>query len=321
MNILEFTKKFPDEQSCVIYLKELREKQGIICDNKVDGIPCGCTKHWWLDRIQKFQCSKCNSRTNLTSGTMMEKSKIPLTKWFMCIHLMTTTKKPFSCLELQRQLGFKRYEPVWNMMRKVRIMMGKRDERYNLKGTVEMDDAFFEVVTIPERDELGNKIDRVKSLTRGRGSERQSKVLVTVESEPREQTKPYRKSREMGYVKMEVIESTTSENVNGVIENSVDEDSHIISDKFLGFKKVRKVVKKHTRMKVDSKDAMKKLPWVHTMISNCKRELLGVHHSIGKEYLQLYLNEFCYKVNRRNFVYRDSFDGLLVAGLDGNTLN
>lgn len=71
MNTLEFNKRFPNEQSCVIYLKEKREKQGITCKK------CQCvTKHWWLNEIQKFQCSICDSRTNLKSGTMMFKSKI-----------------------------------------------------------------------------------------------------------------------------------------------------------------------------------------------------------------------------------------------------
>jgi hypothetical protein len=103
MNILEFTKRFPTEQSCRNYLKEVRQKHGIICDNKIDGKICGNIKHYWLDKIEKFQCSECNSRTNLRHGTLMEKSKVPVQTWFMCIHLMTTTKKPFSCLELQRQ--------------------------------------------------------------------------------------------------------------------------------------------------------------------------------------------------------------------------
>lgn len=314
MNILEFTKKFSDEQSCVIYLKDLREKQGISCKK------CECvTKHWWLDKIQKFQCSKCNSRTNLTSGTMMYKSKIPLTLWFMCIHLMTTTKKPFSCLEMKRQLGFKRYEPIWDMMRKIRVMMGKRDSKYQLKGHIEMDDGFFEVVDLPDYDQLGNRIN--VELRRGRGSQRQSKVLVTVESTPIQHEFKHKKKRIMGYVKMDVVDSLSSENVNYTVKKNVVKESHITSDKWLGFKKVKQVVNKHTRLVVKPKDSMKKLPWVHTQISNCKRELLGVHHSIGKKYLQLYLNEFCYKVNRRNFIYRDCFDGMLLSTLDGTTLS
>ncbi len=251
---------------------------------------------------------------------MMYKSKVPLLSWFMCIHLMTSSKKPFSCLELQRQLGFKRYEPVWDMMRKIRIMMGKRDDRYSLKGTIEMDEGFFEVVDLPEYDELGNKIDKRKELTRGRGSERQSTVLVSVESTPIEHEFKHKKKRVMGYIKMEVVSDSSSVTLNNSIIKNVEPSSHVVTDKWRGYSKVSSVVEKHTPMRVPKTESMEKLPWVHTVISNCKRELLGVHHSINRNYLQLYLNEFCYKLNRRNFEYRDSFDGMLLCSLDGSTL-
>ncbi|MGN6421558.1 MAG: transposase [Pseudobacter sp.] len=73
MNILEINKQFPSEEACVIYLKDLRLQKGILCKN------CNQqTKHWWLDKVEKFQCSQCDPRTNLKSGTMMYKSKVPL---------------------------------------------------------------------------------------------------------------------------------------------------------------------------------------------------------------------------------------------------
>ena len=316
MNLFDFLKKFPDEQTCRTYLKDLRQKQGIICDSKdkVTGEICGCTKHYWLENVEKFQCSECSSRTNLKSGTMFFKSKISLQKWFMCIHLMTTTKKPFSCLELQRQLGFKRYEPVWDMMRKIRLSMGERDSQYQLEGEMEIDEGFFEIVNLPKKDRLGNVIEEKKELKRGRGSENKSKVLVICESKPREQTKKHQKNRELGYVKMIVMDDLTSVGINYEVGKSVEEGSHIISDNFRGYSRLLDVVSKHTPMTVPPKESMTKLPWVHTVISNCKRELLGTHHSIGKEYLQTYLNEFCYKLNRRNFE-TDLFDRMLLCGI------
>jgi transposase-like zinc ribbon protein len=86
MNILEFTRRFPTEKSCRNYLKEVRQENGIKC--KTCNIE---TDHYWLENIEKFQCSICKSRTNLRHGTLMEKSKVPVRTWFMCIHLMTTT--------------------------------------------------------------------------------------------------------------------------------------------------------------------------------------------------------------------------------------
>ena len=316
MNLLEFSKRFPDEKSCRNHIKTLRESRGITCDNKntTTGEKCGCTKHYWLEKIEKFQCSECNSRTNLKSGTILENSKVDFRTWFMCIHLMTSIKKPFSSLELQRQLGVKRYETVWYMMNKIRRSMGNRDERYLLKGDIEVDDAFFEVVDLPKKDELGNII--TEDLRRGRGSQRQQKVLVMVESTPNpHQNNKHKKKRVLGFVKMIVIDELTSDEINYVVHKSIDPTSHIISDGYRGYSQLDCVVDRHTPMRVRPEEAMIKLPWVHTVISNVKRELLGVHHSIGKDYLQNYLDEFCYKLNRRNFEV-DLFDRMLICGSD-----
>jgi hypothetical protein len=119
----------------------------------------------------------------------------------------------------------------------------------------------------------------------------------------------------MGFVKMVVMDDLKSVGVNYEIEKSVNHNSHIISDNFRGFSRVKEVVKKHTPSTTPPKESMKRLPWVHTIISNSKRELLGVHHSVRKEYLQNYLNEFCYKVNRRNFE-SDLFDRMIICGSD-----
>jgi thermostable 8-oxoguanine DNA glycosylase len=70
----------------------------------------------------------------------------------MC--LVTSTKKTFSALEMQKQIGHKFYEPIWEMMHKIRRAMGERDATYKLHDQVEVDDGFFEVVkTKKERKE------------------------------------------------------------------------------------------------------------------------------------------------------------------------
>jgi len=191
--------------------------------------------------------------------------------------------------------------------------MGKRDARYKLNGEIEMDDAFFEIVDIPLKDELGNIVR--SDAKRGRGSYKQMKVLVMVESTPTVQSNPHKKKRAMGYTKMVVMDELNNIGINYEVSKSVSNEAHIISDGWRGYSKLREVVSSHTPMVVPAKDAMKKLPWVHTVISNAKRQMLGVHHSIGKSYLQNYLNEFCYKLNRRNF-NSDLFDRMIVAGVN-----
>ena len=272
MNLLSFNKRFPDEISCREYLKEKREAEGIVCSK------CGCEKHYWFANMQLWKCSGCGTRLSLRAGTIMEKSHIPVLTWFMCIHLMTSTKKSFSALEMQRQLGLKRYEPAWLMMQKIRSSMGKRDNKYQLEGAIELDDAFFEIVDLKEKDELGNDIDEDKDIKRGRGSQKQRKVLVMVESkENPKQANPHKKSRSMGFAKMIVMDDLTSKGVNYEIKKSVKATSTILSDGYRSFAKLSDVVENHIQMVVASKEAHKKLPWVHTVISNAKRLMLGVH--------------------------------------------
>ena len=94
---------------------------------------------------------------------MMESSKLPIREWFIAMAFMTYSKKGISAKELQRQLGRKRYEPVWLMIHKIRAAMGKRDDRYKLDDMVEFDEGYFETET--------KDIDKQK-LKRGRGSQR-----------------------------------------------------------------------------------------------------------------------------------------------------
>ena len=120
-----------------MHLKQEREKAGVICSH------CGGTHHRWDKWNKCWICSKCGHHTTLRSGTVMHGSKLPLMYWFTAIHLMTSTKKTFSALEMQRQLGHKRYQPIWEMMHKLRSVMGLRDGKYELNGVVELDEGFF----------------------------------------------------------------------------------------------------------------------------------------------------------------------------------
>lgn len=298
MNLLDFTQKFTTEKSCRLHLKEKREAETIICKS------CGETKHYYLENQSRWRCANCRSCTNLRAGTIMEKSQISVRTWFMCIHLMTSTKKAFSALEMQRQLGMKRYQPVWYMMQKIRKSMGKRDSKYQLNGTIECDDSFFEIVDLSEATE---------DTKRGRGSQKQMKVLVMVESSYTPNDNPHRKNRAMGFVKMVTMDQLNSIGINYEINKAISKDATVLTDAYKSFARIGEVVDTHIARVVPSKEAHKMLPWVHTTISNAKKLFLGIHHSIGKDYLQNYLNEFCYKLNRRNF-NSDLFDRMIIAG-------
>jgi len=299
MNLLNFIEQFPDEDSCKLKYKEVRDGVGILCS------ACGSKEHYWKNDKWQYECKKCGKRTTLRSGTAMHGSRLPFRDWFIAIHLLTSTKKSFSALELQRQLGHNRYEPVWAMLHKLREVMGKRDGEYELSGVIELDEGFFSTIR--------SDIEKDKPLKRGRGSQKKTKVLVMVESVPIAcETTKKGKQRKAGHIKMVVIDDLKADTITPIVEANISKDAIIDSDNSTSYAKLSSVVSEHNPQIIAKEDVNEILPWVHIAISNAKRLLLDIHHDIEPKYLQNYLNEFCYKFNRRNFGDK-LFDRLLIA--------
>ncbi len=234
---------------------------------------------------------------------MMESAKLPFRKWYLAMAFMSFSKKGLSATELQRQLGHKRYEPIWFMMHKIRKSMGNRDALYKLTDMVEFDEGCFETEVDKESR---------RSLKRGRGSERQVNVAVMAESTPLEEVSTGRKSNHCRYFKMRVLESYLKEEINQVIEENIAEKTIVFSDKSTSYVDISDFVEVHVTEKSSEETTITTLRWVHIAISNAKRTLLGIYHKVKGKYLQLYLDEFCYKLNRRYFGER-LFDRLLIA--------
>ena len=308
MNLFEFSKIFPDENSCKNYLKELRIKEVVKCKK------CKSESHYWKSDKEVFQCKKCGFRTSLKSDTIFEDSNLSLEIWFKAIHLLSSTKKTFSALEVQKQLSYPHYEPIWSMLHKIRQAMGRRDEKYTLSEYIEIDEGFFKVV-----DKEVSKEQLQDEQKRGRGSLNHSKVLVLIESIPlenQEEKYKHKPKRKCGYLKMIVMDDLTSTSINQAIESKVEKNVTAITDKYKGYSKLKELIKHEQVNTSELKEVHKVFPWVHSAIGNAKKVLTGFHHSIGKEYLQNYLDEFCYKYNRRYI--KDLFKRVMIACIHVN---
>lgn len=144
--------------------------------------------------------------------------------------------------------------------------------------------------------------EKHKPLKRGRGSQKKTKVLVMAESVPQETSdKKHSKSRSVNHIKMIVIEDLLADTITPIVEENVSSSSTIDSDNSTSYVDLKDVVEEHRPKVIPKKEIGKALPWVHIAISNAKRLLLNTYHDIKPEYLQSYLNEFCYKFNRRYF--------------------
>lgn len=114
---------------------------------------------------------------------------------------------------------------------------------------------------------------------------------------------------------MIVIPNSSVDTMNANIAEHTNSKATIKTDGWGGFAKIKEVSKKYIKKIVPPKDASKVLPWFHTMISNTKRNFLGINHNIKAKYLQGYLDEFCYKVNRR-YYGQNLFERLVSIALD-----
>ena len=312
MKLIEFINEFPTEIKCKQRFKDIREKEGVICKK------CNNTEHYWLNNKELYECKKCHFRMSLKSGTVMENSKLSFQYWFIAMHLLTATKKTISALEMQRQIGHKFYEPIWAMMHKIRRIMNKRDMKYKLDKNVELDEGFYSIGYTLEIDEFTGEKEELK---RGKGSQRKAKVLVMAsfnkEKEKNLRTKKYRIKSKAKYIKMVVIDDLMSETINNEVQKAIDEDAKVVTDDFKSYKKLKEIVKEHKAYNLKYYDSEKVLPWVHKAIANSKNLLKAIHHCIKQEYLQNYLDEFCYKYNRRYFGER-VFNRLLIASVSNN---
>jgi hypothetical protein len=300
MQLVDLLSVCKDEAVCRDIFKEYRDRQGVTCKR------CGCKRQSFIKTVYKYQCLDCGWQSTLRSGTLLEASKLPYRYWIFAIAMMTSVKKSISALEMQRQLGHKRYEPVWAMMHKIRVAMGNRDERYKLDGLIEVDDAFFRSYNSGQ-SEAENKP--------GRGTTEHSNVLVMCKVDSGRPDVKHKKDTAFRYVKMHVMPDQKGETVQEKVKECIAKESHVISDGFRSFSTIKQHVASHLQLPIPPKLADKVLPWVHTTIANAKRQLLGTHSGVKDAYLQNYLSEYCYKTNRRHFGF-NLFDRFMTTAVE-----
>lgn len=299
MNLFSFSAHFDSEESCRNHFKSERDKIGIVCRR------CRGVDHYWMKTQWSYECKSCRSKTSLRSGTIMQNSNLPFLVWYKAMFLMSATKKGFSSKEIQKQLGWKRYEPIWAMVHKLRKAMGNRDARYTLEGMVEMDEGYFTVES--------SQIEQDKGI-RGKGAVGKQNVAIIAESTPLEDKETGVSYRHCRYFKAKVLKNHTASEIDRTIKESIDEKSIVFTDKSTSYVNIADLIELHVTEKSSNKTTKETLKWVHITISNAKRNLLGNYHKIKGKYLQLYLDEFVYKLNRRYFEEK-LFDKLVIANI------
>jgi transposase-like protein len=270
ITLMEFQSNFGTEEACESHLFKIRWPNGFVCPK------CGHTEYFNIKSRHLYQCKSCNHQTSVTAGTIMEKSKTPLTKWFWAMFLMGEDKRGCSALYLSKQLKVA-YSTAWAISHKIRTAMGQRDTMYVLDGTVELDDAFF-----------GGTREGSK---RGRGTDK-TVVLVGISLNP--QGKPQ-------FVKMRTVENVKGKTLERFAKENIEPGSFIKSDGFKSYNKLCGAGYSHEGKPFDPEGEPEHLKWLHIVISNAKAFIQGTYHGLDDLHLQSYLDEFCFRFNRRFF--------------------
>jgi transposase-like protein len=280
ISLLEFNQRFPSQKECIEHLFNLRWPNGFICPR------CNSPQYGFHSGRFLYQCKDCRYQASLTAGSVMHKTRTPLMVWFWTIFMVACDKRGHSALSISKELKIS-YWIAWTLLQKIRRAMAEQDRRYKLKGIVELDDAYWG--------------DKDKGKKRGRGTT-QSKVLVAVSTDTQKE--------HAGFVKMEVVKKLNQDTVSKFVKENIEPGSKIQTDDLNIYNALADLGVEHEQYPLVSGE--KPLPWVHIIISNAKTFCLGTYHRFGRKHLQAYLDEFCYRFNRR-FWEDQLFDRLLTA--------
>ena len=280
LTIAQFEKQFPDETACRDYLQANRWPNGVICPR------CGNTHVYVVaQREHHWQCHECGPqgyRFSVLVGTIFENTNKPLRDWFRVMHMMLTSKKGISALQIYRYMGFGSYNTAWLMCSKIRVALGNVEFK-QLVGYVEVDETFVGGKAKNKHKGKGGRGD-----FGGTGGHGKSIVVGAVERK--------------GNVVARVIDATDAGTLNRFVRETVSNRVSLIStDDHRGY---RYLSHDFPHGMVHHGRGEYVCGAVHTNTiegfwSIVKRGIIGTFDKVSRKYLPLYVNEFEFRYNNR----------------------
>lgn len=282
-------KQFSDEEAAWLFLERIKWPNGPICPH------CGTIGHAYYltpktgarktstgkaTYRRLWKCADCREQFSVLVGTVMESSRIPVSKWLLAIHLLNACKNGVSALELSRTLGIG-YRAAWFMAHRIRYAMAPADVVQpveKLSGIVEADETY-----------VGGRAHG----KRGRGAANKTPVVTLVERD--------------GQARSQVMERVTGDNVGEVLRAQVETDATLMTDTFPVYTKPGQEFAEHETVDHGRKEYARttesgKRAHINTaegFFSQLKRSIDGTHHHVSAKHLHRYLAEFDYRYNAR----------------------
>lgn len=272
--IAEFQRKFPDDAACLEWLKHYLYPSGIECQ-----VCRRVTKHHRVASRPSYSCDVCGHHVHPTAGTIYHKSTTPLRSWFYATFLMAQTRTGISAKQLERELGVT-YKTAWRIFTQIRKLMAEDVEP--LGGQVEADETY---VGGKDRNRHVSK----RSGSRGRGDTGKTIVAGIVQRK--------------GHIVAKVAPNVSADTLLPNIMAHVMPASTVFTDELSGYNGLGAAGYNHERVHHAAKVYVSGTAHTNTIEgfwSLSKRGIDGVHHVVGAEYLQSYMNEYAWRWNHRD---------------------
>ena len=228
-----------------------------------------------------FLCNDCRDKFTCRTGTVMERSHIPLHKWLLAIHLMASSKKGISAHQLMRNLGLGSYRTAWFLCHRIREAMG--DDSHKATGglggankTVEVDETY-----------VGGK-----AKNRAHREPAPKKAVVSLVERG-------------GKVHSRHVADVTAKTVREVVVTNANRASALMSDEAKIYPRIGKEFASHNTVNHSANEYARMAGFVHintaeNFYSILKRGITGTYHSVSEAHLHRYLKEFDFRYNNRS---------------------
>jgi transposase-like protein len=264
---------YADADKAREHFEAIRWPNGPICSH------CGVVDQATLvkgksHRAGMYQCNSCRQPFTVTTGTVMESSKIALNKWALAFHLMAASKKGISAHQLHRMLGIT-YKSAWFMAHRVREAMGGNDGAPMGEGggTVEADETY-----------IGRKPGRKKA----RGVGHKMAVMSLVERD--------------GRVRSFRITEFDGQTLSDILDANVSRNAHLRTDEYPTYKQFGHHFASHETVNHSKEEYVRGDAYTNTIegyFSIFKRGMKGIYQHCSEQHLQRYLNEFDFRYSNR----------------------